>query len=136
MMFMPTGLAGLIGLLGQWRSRFGLGALTPFILLAVCSGLFLSAGGTFVIEFLQRFLSQDYQALASANAAGAWPPIQLFRRSWSPVVPTTWLVPAALLMLGTVTGILARQWMRKIILRDETKQAATEAVCAGSGSAA
>lgn len=131
MMFMPTGLAGLLGQLGQWRSRFGLAALAPFLLLATASGLLIGGGSTFAIEMLQRFLSQDYQSLANANPGGSWPPIQLFKQAWSPVALTTWLVPAALLAAGTVLGLLARRWMRRLVQQEEADQAACEAAAAG-----
>lgn len=126
MMFMPTGLAGLFGQLMQWRRRFGIAALTPFLVLAIASGLLVAGGGTFAIEMLQRFLSQDYQSLASANAAGGWPPIPLFRQSWSPVAPTTWLVPAALLALGAGLGVLARRWLRRLAWQEEAAREAAE----------
>lgn len=132
MMFMPTGVAGLFGQLTQWRSRFGLAALTPFILLAVASGLLICGGGAFAIEMLQRFLSQDYQSLASANAGGTWPPIQLFRQSWSPAAWTTWLVPAALLTLGTGLGALARRSFGRLVQCEEADRAASEAAAAGA----
>lgn len=131
MMFMPTGIAGLFSQLGQWRSRFGLAALTPFILLALASGLLISGGGTFAIEMLQRFLSQDYQSLASASANGAWPPIQLFRQSWSPVAWSTWSIPTALLAVGAVLGVLARRWFDRLVDIEETNRAASEAAAAG-----
>ncbi len=127
MMFMPTGLAGLLGLVGQLRKRFGLTSLTPLILLAVCAAFLLSAGATFVIELLQRLLSQDYQSLANASTTGAWPPIQLFKQSWSPVALTTWLIPAVLLTLGTLCGVFTRRWLRMIIRRNEAEKAAGEA---------
>ena len=131
MMYMPTGLAGMFGRLGQWRSRFGLVPLIPFVLLAVASALLVGGGGAFAIEMLQRLLSQDYQALASANADGAWPPIQLFRRTWSPAAPATWLVPAALLTLGAGLGLLARQWLRRLAQREERNGDAREAANPG-----
>ncbi|MBL8487414.1 MAG: branched-chain amino acid ABC transporter permease [Rhodocyclaceae bacterium] len=131
MMYMPNGLAGLFGQIGQWRSRFGLAALIPFVLLALGAGLLVGGGGAFAIEMLQRFLSQDYQALASANAAGTWPPIRLFKHDWSPAAPGTWLVPATLLTAGAGLAVLARQWLRRLVQREESNRAAAEASVPG-----
>jgi len=127
MMFMPTGIAGLFGLFGQLRSRFGLATIVAPILVAACSAVLLCAGGAFVIELLQRLLSQDYQAIASANASGNWPSIELLKKSWSPVALTTWLAPAALIMMGAVSGVIARKWLQQIINRDAAEMPAEEA---------
>jgi branched-chain amino acid transport system permease protein len=119
MMYMPTGLAGLIGLLGQWRNRFGLASIAPWLLLALGSALLLSAGCAFVVEMLQRILSQDYQSLAHANAAGAWPTIKLIGKSWSPGSLTTWIVPVVLFASGAGAGLAARRWLHFMVDRAE-----------------
>jgi branched-chain amino acid transport system permease protein len=120
MMFMPTGLAGLFGLFGQLRSRVGLPALLPLMALSLGAALLLSAGGAFLIEMLQRMLSQDYQAMAAANRAMPWPPIPLFGATWSPVAVTTWLVPLALLAAGGCLAALATRRMRALARHDDT----------------
>ena len=119
MMFMPTGLAGLFGTLGQLHRRFGLASLFPLVLLSIGAALLISAGGAFTIEMLQRTLSQDYRALAAAHAAVPWPPIALFGRSWSPVSAVTWLVPFSLVVIGGALGYLARRWLRVLVQREE-----------------
>ena len=119
MMFMPTGLAGLLGLFGQLRTRFGLVALLPPALLSLAAAALLSAGGAFVIEMLQRALSQDYQSMAAANRALPWPPIPLFGTTWSPVAVTTWLVPIVLLAVGAGLASLAARRMRALERHDD-----------------
>jgi branched-chain amino acid transport system permease protein len=120
MMYMPTGLAGLIGLLAQWRKRFGLAAMTPCVLLALASALTLCGACAFVVEILQRILSQDYQSLAQANA-GVWPAIKLFGLSWSPGSPMTWIVPVILCAGGVLVGYTARRALRALIEREEAR---------------
>jgi branched-chain amino acid transport system permease protein len=121
MMYMPTGLTGLIGLVGQWGKRFGVASVAPFMLLALASALLLSGACAFVVEILQRILSQDYQSLAHANAALAWPAIKLFGRSWPPGALSTWIVPVGCLASGIATGWAARHWLHTLIERDEAR---------------
>lgn len=102
MMFMPTGLAGLVGTLGQLNRRFGVRAVVPLVLLSLMAALLLSVGAAFVIEMLQRVFSQDYRSLAQGHGNLPWPPIALLGRTWSPVAVSTWLVPLALLLFGGV----------------------------------
>lgn len=119
MMFMPTGLAGVFGTLGQLHRRFGLASLIPLVLLSIGAALVISAGGAFTIEMLQRTFSQDYRALAAANAAVPWPPITLFGRSWSPGSVMTWMVPFTLMVAGGWFGHMARRWLRVLVQREE-----------------
>ncbi|ETI59686.1 branched-chain amino acid ABC transporter permease [Marinomonas profundimaris] len=121
MMFMPTGLAGIIASLGGLHKRFGVASLAPLVVLSVISALLLSAGGTFVIEMLQRMLSQNYQSLASLQTATRWPDILLFGQSWPPASISTWLVPISLLAVGAVMGYLAKQWVQILIQREALK---------------
>jgi branched-chain amino acid transport system permease protein len=119
MMFMPTGLAGLLGSFAQLRARFGLGALLPLAALSLGAALLLSGGGAFVIEMLQRALSQDYQSMAATSGTTPWPPIPLFGIAWSPVALTTWLMPIALLAAGSALVWLAGRRMRALERREE-----------------
>ena len=130
MMVMPTGLAGLIGLLWQWRNRFGLVSITPFALLALGSALLLSGACAFVVEMLQRILSPDYQSLAHANATHAWPAIKLIGQSWSPASLTTWIVPVVLCASGAVAGWAARRWLRVLFEREAGQADAPASVTA------
>lgn len=99
-MFMPTGLAGLLALTGAFVRRHGPRAVAP------CAGLYLLAGSAcaaaavFLTELLQRLFSQDYRSLAAAAGAWDWPAVELFGQAWSPTGAPTWLTPAALLALG------------------------------------
>ena len=119
MMFMPAGLAGLFGLSGTLRARHGFAALLPVAALAIAAALLLSEGGTFLVELLQRLFSQDYRALAAANAALPWPPVALFGTAWSPTAAATWLVPAALLAVGGAFVHLAR---RRLLALEERRE--------------
>ena len=126
MMFMPTGLAGVVQLLGRLRTRFGVAALFPLISLAACATVLASSGFVILVELLQRLLSQDYQAIASANAGAAWPPIRLFGRSWSPGTPATWLLPATLMAAAAGSALLAGAWTRNLVRREEAAVATNE----------
>jgi len=79
----------------------------------------LSGGGAFVIEMLQRALSQDYQSMATLPGATPWPPIPLFGTSWSPMAATTWLTPIALFATGGVLARLAKRLLRALTQREE-----------------
>lgn len=118
MMFMPTGLAGIITSLGGLQKRFGLASLLPLVALSILSALLLSAGGTFVIEMLQRFFSQSYQSLASLDASTVWPDIMLFGTAWAPGAFITWFVPSSVLAVGALMGYLAKQWVNALIKRE------------------
>jgi branched-chain amino acid transport system permease protein len=107
MMFMPTGLTGLVATTRRLVDRHGAAAVAPVALLSVGSALLLCAGGVFAVEMLQRLCSQDYRALAHTSAGLA--PIPLFGRPWSPVALSTWLLPLALSAGGVVLGRWARR---------------------------
>jgi len=109
MMFMPEGLAGLLGLAAREQRRLGLARFAPVLLACVAASVLLAAGTTFVVELLQRMFSQDYRALASANAAAPWPPITLLGHAWLPAAAVTWLVPAGLLAGGGVLLLAVRR---------------------------
>jgi branched-chain amino acid transport system permease protein len=114
MMFMPSGLAGLFGSTGSLRQRHGAAALMPVFVLGVVAALVLGAGGAFLVELLQRLFSQDYRALAGANAAAPWPPISLFGVRWPPASPLTWLVPIVALLAGGALVCLAQRMRRAL----------------------
>lgn len=107
MMFMPGGLAGLVGAAAQVLARRGAVGLAGITLLVLPAALLLAAGAVFGIEALQRVFSQDYRALAAA--AGSAPPITLFGRAWLPGSAMTWLVPALLMTGGAAFTIAARR---------------------------
>jgi len=98
MMFLPTGLTGLIAIVGRLRERHRLGRLAPLFLLAIGCAVLGSAATVFTIELLQRLFSQEYRALLQAAAGGAWPAVALFDHAWQPASAATWGVP--LLLFG------------------------------------
>ena len=97
MMFLPGGLSSLVHRRHRWST----------LLPAVGAALLLSAGFVFIVEMLQRLCSQDYRAMA--QAAAELPVIALFGRAWSPSAVTTWAVPVALLVIGTLLALAARR---------------------------
>ncbi|GAB7542269.1 branched-chain amino acid ABC transporter permease [Cupriavidus sp. 8B] len=112
MMFMPTGLAGLVKSFATHSKTYGLRPLLPIALAFVIGTLLLAGGTVFTVEMLQRVFSQDYRSMAALNGGG-WPPIPLFGRDWDPISPLTWLVPAALLVAGISAARLANgRWLR------------------------
>jgi branched-chain amino acid transport system permease protein len=122
MMFMPAGLAGLFGSGATLRERHGTAALVPVAAGGLAAALLLSAGGAFVVELLQRLFSQDYRALAAANAALPWPPIRLVGTDWSPASIVTWLVPAALLAVGATFAMVTRRRLTALEQRREERR--------------
>jgi branched-chain amino acid transport system permease protein len=111
MMFMPDGLTGLVRVSTALIRRHRLAAL-PALLSSLLAALLLAAGAVFVIELLQRMFSQDYRALAQMS--GTAPPIALFGRSWVAAAPSTWIVPASLLVAGTLLAGYARRCLRAL----------------------
>jgi branched-chain amino acid transport system permease protein len=109
MMFMPSGLTGLIATASSLRKRAGIVPLIPVAALSIVAALLLSGGAAFAIEMLQRAFAQDYRAMARLNPTGQLPPISLFGRSWSPMAPATWLVPIVLLAIGGASAYFARR---------------------------
>jgi branched-chain amino acid transport system permease protein len=107
MMFMPTGLAGLVSAAAQLVRRHGVAAVAPVGLLAIAAAVLLATGIVFEVETLQRLFSQDYRSLA--RMSGHSTPITMFGRAWSPTAVSTWLLPAALLAGGAAIALLARR---------------------------
>jgi len=107
MMFMPTGLAGLPGMVRRLVQRFGFAQVMPLVALSCGAALSLGAGGVFLVELLRRVFSQDYRA--AIVAGNDWPAVTLLSRDWLPGSPITWLVPVALLAVGAALAWLARR---------------------------
>jgi branched-chain amino acid transport system permease protein len=100
MMFLPTGLTGLISSWNESKAQYGLVRLLPVAILWLVAVLLLAVSSVFLVEFLQRMFSQDYRALALANPAVPWPAITLFGRPWFPGGATTWLTPILIFFAG------------------------------------
>ena len=116
MMFMPSGLAGLVLCWSAQIRRRGWLAVIPAALSALITAGLLSLAVVFAIETLQRVFSQDYQALLIADQP--WPAISLFGREWLPGALLTWAMPLLLGLAGLLVLKLARrQWLR--LLDDE-----------------
>lgn len=113
MMFMPSGLAGLIGTTGRLRQSIGMARLVPLVLLSIAAAVLLSMGGAFAVEMLQRIFSQDYRAMAKLAAGGAWPPVTLLARAWSPTAVATWAVPVALIGAGALLAWIGQRQLKQ-----------------------
>ena len=125
MMFMPSGLTGLIGTTGRLRQRIGLSKLLPVVLLSIAAALLLSMGGTFAVELLQRVFSQDYRALARLDPGNPWPPVTLLSRAWSPASMATWAVPVVLIGAGAVLAWVGRRSLNQAVEQTVDQGAAT-----------
>lgn len=115
MMFMPSGLTGLIGTTGRLRQRIGLSKLLPVVLLSIAAALLLSVGGTFAVELLQRVFSQDYRALARLDPGNPWPPVTLLSRAWSPASVATWAIPGVLIGAGALLAWIGRRSLKQAV---------------------
>ena len=116
MMFMPSGLAGLVLAWTAQIRRSGWLAVVPAAVTALLTAALVSLAVVFAIETLQRVFSQDYQALLIAGEP--WPAIGLFGRDWLPGAPVTWAMPVLLALAGWLMLKLARrQWLR--LLEDD-----------------
>jgi branched-chain amino acid transport system permease protein len=133
MLFMPSGLAGLVGTTARLRQRFGWGGLLPLALLSLGAALLLAAGATFAIEMLQRAFSQDYRALANLQPGQAWPPIAYLGRAWAPASVATWAVPVGLVAVGSLLAQMARLRFRALAQQAESAAAPSETLAAPNG---
>lgn len=132
MMFMPSGLAGLITAAGRLRERHRPAALLPAALLAVGGALLVCAGTVFLVELLQRLFSQDYRALVRLGAGRPWPPLALFGQDWQAASPATWAVPALLLAAGGLLCWRCRRYLNALATVD-TPAAAVNPLPAAHG---
>ena len=123
MMFMPSGLAGLVLAWSAQIRRNGWLAVIPAAVTALLTAALVSLAVVFAIETLQRVFSQDYQALLIAGQP--WPAISLFGRDWLPGSPLTWAMPVLLGLAGLLMLKLARrQWLRLLDEEHGSKPAA------------
>lgn len=129
MLFMPTGIAGLLRTSLMNRALYGTHRVLPVAGLFGVASVALGAATVFVVELLQRFFSTDYRAMA-ALAGGQWPAIPLFGHEWAPVSISTWIGPIVLGVLGIFAARVAQQrWLA-------VKDAPTPTLGASSASSA
>jgi branched-chain amino acid transport system permease protein len=131
MMFLPTGLTGLIRSWNDSKAQYGLVRLLPVAILWLFAVLLLTVSSVFLVEFLQRMFSQDYRALALANPAVPWPAITLFGRPWFPGGATTWLMPILIFFAGCLAVRLAKGRWQSLV--DDTDVEASISEAAGKG---
>lgn len=114
MMFMPQGIAGLIGTTAALWRRCGLWRLLP-VMVSFGGAAFLLANGTaFTVETLRVLFSRDYRALLSTDPAVAWPPVTLYGVDWAPGALLTWVTPLLLLVVGGVLVKIARRQLQTL----------------------
>lgn len=118
MMFMPTGLSGLIAIATRLCERHGLGRVLPLLLMAIACAILATAGLAFTIELLQRLFSQEYRSLLQAHPGAAWPEVILLDRPWRPGSPLTWSVPALLFAAGLWSYRRCRRLLQMLSLDD------------------
>ncbi len=135
MMFMPTGIAGLLKLLGESFRKYSLPLLVPALLLSVVSTILLTMGTVFTVEMMQRGLSQDYQMLARAAGSAGPPPILLFGREWFPGSLITWLLSLGLLVGGGFFVWFSRSRWKMLKETDEDESVLLPKLGDGSGKA-
>lgn len=123
MMFMPTGLSGLVIHSVRYTKLHGAAAFSKLFIVYAVAVASLSAGIVLLTELTGRVFSQDYKFLAQAAGPAGAPPIQLFQHEWHPAAWSTWLIPAAAIVIGIVLwrcaqGISARQAERTQMLQE------------------
>ncbi len=104
MMFMPSGVTGLLPWWSGRRARHSIGELLPAVVATLIAAVFVVAGSVFTVEFVQRIFEEEYRALSAVAGAERWPPLTVFDHSWSPIALSTWAVPIALFAAGALAG--------------------------------
>ena len=94
MMFMPSGMTGLLQWWSEQRARHSVGKLLPAVACTIIAAVFVAAGTVFTVELAQRIFAEEYRALSAVAGADPWPRLMVFGRSWSPISLFTWAVPA------------------------------------------
>jgi branched-chain amino acid transport system permease protein len=117
MMFMPSGMTGLLQWWSERRSRYSMVELLPPVSLTCLAAMLIAAGTVFTVEIAQRIFSEDYRALA---AAGSWPQVMAFSRGWWPASWFTWALPAALFGIGALAGKASRYYWRRLEEKKES----------------
>ena len=112
MMFMPTGIAGLVMMLTANLRKYSALLLWPVLLLSCIATFLLTMGTVFTVEMMQRILSQDYQMLAQMSGGGEWPPVLLFGHQWLPGSLISWGLPVVLFAAGGYFVKLAKNRWR------------------------
>lgn len=112
MMFMPSGLTGMVASAAALLRRHGTAPVLPAAALAVAAAGLLGTATVFLVEILQRLFSQDYRALAAIAAAP--PPIDLFGLRWLPGAPSTWVSLLSLVGAGALLAVVARRRWQQV----------------------
>ena len=119
MMFMPSGMTGLLQWWSERRAKYSIAELLPSVSLTCLATFFVAAGTVFTVEIAQRVFSEEYQALVGAGQ-NLWPPVQVFGCGWSPASLLTWVLPAALFIAGTLASKASRNCWKRLEEKKES----------------
>ena len=108
MLYVPTGIGGVLQHHIRNRHRLDWGALSGHYLLALAGGLLITAGVAVVTETVAVLFGEEY-AMVRRNAGRGLPSYELFHFTWNPTAFVTWLLPAALLVGGIIILVRARR---------------------------
>jgi branched-chain amino acid transport system permease protein len=114
MMFMPSGMTGLLRWWSERRAKHSIGELLPAVCATLIAAVFVAAGTVFTVELAQRIFAEEYRALSAVAGADPWPRLMLFGRSWSPASLFTWAIPAVLFGAGALAGKASSFWWRRL----------------------
>ena len=114
MMFMPSGMTGLLQWWSEQRDRHSVAKLLPAVACTLIAAVFVAAGTVFTVELAQRIFAEEYRALSAVAGADPWPRLMVFGRSWSPISLFTWAVPAVLFGGAAIAGKASRCWWRRL----------------------
>ncbi|WP_343314930.1 branched-chain amino acid ABC transporter permease [Brucella sp. BE17] len=110
MLYMPTGIGGVIQHHIRNRQRLDWRRLLGRYLLALSGGLLITAGVVYVTETVSVLFGEEYAALRR-NVTNGLPHYSLFGVIWDPSGIVTWLLPLVLFLAG---GLLLDRARRDI----------------------
>lgn len=109
MMFVPTGLSGLIVQSTAYYKRHGARAILTLSSVYLLAFVCLAIAGVFLTELIGTVLSQDYQSLTQSAGSDSAAAITLLGTQWVPTHMSTWFTPIALFIVGIVCWRLAQR---------------------------
>ena len=131
MLYVPTGIGGVLQHHIRNRQRLDWGRLSGLYLLALAGGAMITAGVVYLTETVSVLFGEDYSRMRE-NADGGLPEYDLFGAQWDPTHALTWLLPAVLLMGGIALLVRTRRQIGALWdNRDRSIETTTGAVPAG-----
>lgn len=120
MMFMPSGMTGLLQWWSEQRAKHSVGKLLPAVACTLIAAVFVAAGTVFTVEVAQRIFAEEYRALSAVAGADPWPRLTVFGRSWSPISLFTWAVPVVFFGVAAIAGKASHFWWRRLNHEEDT----------------